>query len=933
MEIVKEDYFPKVSLVIPHYKGWGLIKRCISSLEKMDYPKQQLEIKVIDNCSPDASLRPLKKHFPQVEVIKNNENNYCKANNLGINHSTGAYIGFLNNDTVVDKNWLLSLVKVMEADKRIGCCGGKILLPDKRIQSTGHMEFPNFYWGDRGFREPDVGQYDIPEEIESLPGSALLFRKECLYEVGSFDEDFVMFMEDVDIFIRCRKSGWKIRYVPESVVYHKFHGTVEEKQVRFYIERNRLLLIAKHFPSELGKSLEGGIHSLSNEELFRVMPDIFLKYFKYHGSKSSPEQIQAFFRSLQHVYNFAKDKSIQELTHLVEESSQTRSLMETERDAVLHQVSLLTQQKLSLEESLGQRNKEAEILRGDLAQLQQQLEGVHSDISGLRAQNTALQSEREIFTSELKLQQGATKVQEDIILKLGEALERKYALSEELKKEIDERSAHLDKLTQQKLSLEESLGQRNKEAEILRGDLAQLQQQLEGVHSELKLRQEELVRLAEIAAAKEALEKTLEARNSDISGLRAQNTALQSEREIFTSELKLRQEELVRLAEIAAAKEALEKTLEARNSDISGLKANVVDLQTQIRYLEMEISYRLEFLEEIQQQRAALQKENEEFYRQVQEISERAKQLEIEKINGAFEKENLSGEIARATLRINEFENSMTDLRREIEIREGTIVSQKHLIEEAQGVLHQTQEKVVSLEREISNLTQELSLAKNETQGYKNRFMEKEDFIRNLFNSRTYRYLVMPFWRIMDAAKWTIGIKPKGVQTVLLVKPYYVSAQQTEEAIRNLRSCLTNARITLLANVPESDFDFLRHSVNADIKLLYSTKRHKLTAARFLKLMFMINLNYFSQAILLIGQPVYQGYRKGKLFLLFSGAKSLKLYFVQARQLAPFYPSHPFKQLVALFSYAASILSFVAVISFFFLAVVLPLKIRKLLRK
>ncbi|MGD0336441.1 MAG: glycosyltransferase, partial [Candidatus Omnitrophota bacterium] len=387
MDSVKEDYFPKVSIVIPHYKGWGLIKRCISSLEKLDYPKRQLEIKVIDNCSPDASLRPLKKHFPQVEVIKNNENNYCKANNLGINHSTGAYIGFLNNDTVVDKNWLLSLVKVMETDKRIGCCGSKVLLPDKRIQSTGHIEFPNFYWGDRGFREPDVGQYDIPEEIESLPGSSLLFRKECLYEVGSFDEDFVMFMEDVDIFIRCRKSGWKICYVPESVVYHKFHGTVEEKQVRFYIERNRLLLIAKHFPSELGKALEGGIHSLSHEELFRAMPDIFLKYFKHHGSKATPEQMQDFFHSLHHVYNFAKDKSIQELTHLAEESRQTRSLMEVEKDAALRQINLLTQQKVSLEESLGQRNneleqqnKETEALRGSLSQLQQRLEEVHSEL-------------------------------------------------------------------------------------------------------------------------------------------------------------------------------------------------------------------------------------------------------------------------------------------------------------------------------------------------------------------------------------------------------------------------------------------------------------------------------------------------------------------------------------------------------------------------
>ncbi|MGD0336274.1 MAG: hypothetical protein ABSB18_04165, partial [Candidatus Omnitrophota bacterium] len=409
--------------------------------------------------------------------------------------------------------------------------------------------------------------------------------------------------------------------------------------------------------------------------------------------------------------------------------------------------------------------------------------------------------------------------------------------------------------------------------------------------------------------------------------------------------------EKVRLTDIAAAKELLDKTLEERNSDIAGLKANAVDLQTQIRYLKMEISGHLEFLEDIQQQRARLEKDNEEFYRQVQEISERSKQLEIEKIRDAFEwqkeksalergleagkeeKENLSGEITRATLRINELGNNITDLRREIEVKEGVIVSQKHLIEEAQGILHQAQEKAASLEREIYTLSQELSLAKNEAQEHKIRFIEKEDFIRNLFNSRTYRYMVLPLWRMLDAVKWTAGIKPKGTQTILLVKPYYVSRQQSEEAIRHLRSCFTNAKITLLANVPENDFEFLRNNVNADRELVYSPERNKLTAARLLKLMFMVNLNYFSQAILLIGPPVYHGYRKGKLLLLFSGAKSLNLYSVQDRQLVLFYPSNPLKQLQAILSYAGSIFSFIAVIFFFFVAVVLPLKVRKLLRK
>ena len=147
MEFYKEKIVPKVSIIIPHYKGKRLIKECLASLQQLNYPKEHLEIKVVDNCSSDGSLRGLRKEFPRVSILKNNENNYCKANNIGFAHSEGHYVGFLNNDTVADKNWLMGLVKVMEEDKKIGCAGGKILLPDGRIQSAGHVEFPDHYWG------------------------------------------------------------------------------------------------------------------------------------------------------------------------------------------------------------------------------------------------------------------------------------------------------------------------------------------------------------------------------------------------------------------------------------------------------------------------------------------------------------------------------------------------------------------------------------------------------------------------------------------------------------------------------------------------------------------------------------------------------------------------------------------------------------------
>ncbi|MFA4888700.1 MAG: glycosyltransferase [Candidatus Omnitrophota bacterium] len=323
----------RVSVIIPTYNGKHLLKECLSSLYELDYPAKQFEIKLVDNNSTDGTAQYVRRHFRKVEVLRNPENNYCKANNLGIAHSRAPFLAFLNNDTAVDRYWLRALVDSMYQDKRIGCVGSKVIFPDGRIQSAGHYEFPNFRWGDRGLREPDIGQYALSEEVGSLSGSSVLFRRFCLDDVGNFDEDFIMYLEDVDIFLRCRQKAWKLLYVPTSVVRHAFHGTAEEKHVHFYIERNRLLLIAKHFPRELSRALETKEHSLTYEELYRILPDIFLKLFFLHKDDVLKPVLSEFCLSLQRVYNFSKDQAVQELNKMLRNARQ--DVETVERDNVI----------------------------------------------------------------------------------------------------------------------------------------------------------------------------------------------------------------------------------------------------------------------------------------------------------------------------------------------------------------------------------------------------------------------------------------------------------------------------------------------------------------------------------------------------------------------------------------------------------------------
>ena len=275
---------PLVSIVTVNYNGKKFLKDCFDSLLALNYPKNRLEVIMIDNCSQDDSIDYVKKQYPRIKVFKNNINNYCRANNLGIAKSKGDYIAILNNDTKVDKNWLIELIKVIIRDDKIGAVGSKILFMDGRIQSVGHVELPHYNWGDRGLFEEDRQQYNQIMEVQSISNCSALYRRKALNKVGMFDEDFNMYMEDVDMAFRLRRKGWKILFVPTSIAYHKLHGSQQTAALRqFHILKNRLLFIAKHFPDKLSESLcgFGEITKLAYTDFQKILISVFNKLLMY----------------------------------------------------------------------------------------------------------------------------------------------------------------------------------------------------------------------------------------------------------------------------------------------------------------------------------------------------------------------------------------------------------------------------------------------------------------------------------------------------------------------------------------------------------------------------------------------------------------------------------------------------------------------------
>jgi GT2 family glycosyltransferase len=250
--------FPLVSIVVLNYNGKQHLRDCLGSLSRTNYPN--FEIILIDNASADGSVEWVARNYPQIRIVSNKVNLGATGGyNVGIRHAKGKYISILNNDVEVDKNWLKSLVYILEEDSRIGAADSKYLNFYERNRFDLSAAAGRFldYFGNvyaRGHGENDEGAYnDLCRAFVALT----IFRRDVIFKVGLFDEDFFYGYDDVDLSWRINLIGYKIYYVPNSVIYHKSGATVKLNKItrpEFYIrdKKNRLVTLIKNYS---GKTL------------------------------------------------------------------------------------------------------------------------------------------------------------------------------------------------------------------------------------------------------------------------------------------------------------------------------------------------------------------------------------------------------------------------------------------------------------------------------------------------------------------------------------------------------------------------------------------------------------------------------------------------------------------------------------------------------
>lgn len=240
---------PLISIVIVNFNGLRYLGPCLSSLGIQSY--EPYEIVLVDNGSSDGSAGYVRTHFPGVILVETGTNRgFAGGTNAGIKEAHGDFILTLNNDTIADTKFLENLVKPMITGTRIGMCASKMLFPDGRINSTGICISRSGAAWDRGILEADVGQYEDEAEVFGPCAGAALYRRAMLDEIGLFDEDFFLYMEDVDLAFRARWAGWHCRYIPTARVIHIHGGTtgINSEISVYYGNRNLLWYVIKNFP-------------------------------------------------------------------------------------------------------------------------------------------------------------------------------------------------------------------------------------------------------------------------------------------------------------------------------------------------------------------------------------------------------------------------------------------------------------------------------------------------------------------------------------------------------------------------------------------------------------------------------------------------------------------------------------------------------------
>jgi GT2 family glycosyltransferase len=235
-----------ISIMLLNWNGKDVTADCLESIKKQTF--KNYEVILIDNASTDGSSKYLKKKYPFVRLVQNKKNlGYAGGHNSGIKSAKGNYLLIINNDIVLDKNFLKEIWKNKDKADILGV-------------KNYFYDHKDIFWAIgsslnevlmvarlKGNKEKDIGQYD-KADVDQAVGSAMLVNKKVIDKVNLFDESLFAYYEETEWQTRAQRAGFTISWVPTAKLWHKVaysYGGEKSPTAAYYLVRNRAYYIKK----------------------------------------------------------------------------------------------------------------------------------------------------------------------------------------------------------------------------------------------------------------------------------------------------------------------------------------------------------------------------------------------------------------------------------------------------------------------------------------------------------------------------------------------------------------------------------------------------------------------------------------------------------------------------------------------------------------
>lgn len=244
-----------VGIILVNYNGYEDTKECIESIKKNTY--HNYKIIIVDNASPDGSGKLLDNEYSgdkDIIVILNRENaGFSEGNNIGLKYASEEkldYVLMLNNDTIVDSDFLYKLIKGARKTNFKGLYSGKILYyfdKDKIWFAGGKYNYFKGTASHEGVNENDGKYYNTTRKIEFICGCCIFMSMEIYHQLGNLSDEYFLYAEDLDYSLMAQNKNISMYYIPEARIYHKVSASTSKISIlsQYYMIRNRFYIISK----------------------------------------------------------------------------------------------------------------------------------------------------------------------------------------------------------------------------------------------------------------------------------------------------------------------------------------------------------------------------------------------------------------------------------------------------------------------------------------------------------------------------------------------------------------------------------------------------------------------------------------------------------------------------------------------------------------